>query len=126
MLAMTDWTRRANRALVRNLALLLIALTAVSINAAAQPAPPQAQAYFTEPAISPDGSVEQLSERCFTVVGLRTIAPWSRASATAGLVTCIWPTWGQARSPNFISIWTPRIRSAMASSLTCATITAAL
>jgi len=56
MLAMIDWTRRASRALVRNLALLLIALTAVSINAAAQPAPPQAQAYFTEPAISPDGS----------------------------------------------------------------------
>src|SRR6266853_5101798 len=56
MLAMTDWTRRASRALVRNLALLLIALTAVSINAAAQPAPPQAQAYVTEPAISPDGS----------------------------------------------------------------------
>src|SRR5260370_35561761 len=56
MLAMTDWTRRASRALVRNLALLLIALTAVSINAAAQPAPPQAQAYFTAPAISPDGS----------------------------------------------------------------------
>src|SRR5712691_660191 len=56
MLAMTDWTRRASRALVRNLALLLIALTAVSINAAAQPAPPQAKAYFTEPAISPDGS----------------------------------------------------------------------
>src|SRR5260370_29570551 len=56
MLAMTDWTRRASRALVRNLALLLIALTAVSINAAAQPAPPQAQAYFTQPAISPDSS----------------------------------------------------------------------
>src|SRR6266852_154457 len=56
MLAMIDWTRRASRELVRKLALLLIALTAVSINAAAQPAPPQAQAYFTEPAISPDGS----------------------------------------------------------------------
>src|SRR5260370_32042321 len=51
---MTDWTRRRSRALVRNLALLR-ALAAVAINAAAQPAPPQAQASFTEPAISPDG-----------------------------------------------------------------------
>src|SRR6266481_6749515 len=56
MLAMTDWTHRASRNLVRNLALLLLALTAVSLNAAAQPAPPKAQPYFTEPAISPDGS----------------------------------------------------------------------
>src|SRR5439155_11609999 len=56
MLAMTDWTHRASRNLVRSLASLLIALTAVSLNAAAQPSPPKAQPYFTEPAISPDGS----------------------------------------------------------------------
>src|SRR5258707_5949856 len=53
---MTDWTRRASRGLVRNLTFLLMALTAVSLNTAAQPAPPKAQAYFTEPALSPDGS----------------------------------------------------------------------
>src|SRR5712691_3566467 len=56
MLAMTDWTRRANRKFVRNLAFLLMAPTVISLNAAAQPAPPKAQAYFTEPAISPDGA----------------------------------------------------------------------
>jgi tricorn protease len=53
---MTDRTHSASRGLVRNLAFLLMALMAVSLNAAAQPAPPTAQAYFTEPAISPDGS----------------------------------------------------------------------
>src|SRR6266446_10626297 len=56
MLAMTDWTHRASRNLVSSLASLLIALTAVSLNAAAQPSPPKAQPYFTEPAISPDRS----------------------------------------------------------------------
>ena len=53
---MTDWTPKASRNFVRNLTFLLMALTAVSLNTAAQPAPPKAQAYLTEPAISPDGS----------------------------------------------------------------------
>jgi hypothetical protein len=38
--------------------------------------------------------------------------------------TYTWPTWAPARSLNFISIWTLRIRSAMALWLTCETITA--
>src|SRR5260370_14715224 len=46
----------ASSGLGRNLTFLVMALTAVSLNTAAQPAPPKAQAYFTEPAISPDGS----------------------------------------------------------------------
>ena len=53
---MTNWTRRASTGFVRNFAFLLMTLAAVSLNAAAQPAPPKTQAYFTEPAISPDGS----------------------------------------------------------------------
>lgn len=51
---MNDRTNGANPKFVRNLAFLLLALTAVSLNVAAQPAPPKP--YFTEPAISPDGS----------------------------------------------------------------------
>src|SRR5205823_569162 len=54
--SMNDRTHGANRTFVRNLIFLLMTLTAVSLNVAAQPAPPKAQAYFTEPAISPDGS----------------------------------------------------------------------
>jgi tricorn protease len=53
---MSDRTYRASGSFVRNLAFLLMMLAAISLNAAAQPAPPKTQAYFTDPAISPDGS----------------------------------------------------------------------
>ena len=53
---MNDRTHGTSRKFVRNLLFLLIALMVVSLNAAAQPASPKAQAYFTEPAISPDGA----------------------------------------------------------------------
>src|SRR5260370_20133148 len=46
----------ASSGLGRNLTFLVMALTAASLNTAAQSAPRKAQAYFTEPAISPDGS----------------------------------------------------------------------
>ena len=53
---MNDRTHGANPKFVRNLIFLSLALTAISLSAAAQPAPSKAQAYFTEPALSPDGS----------------------------------------------------------------------
>jgi tricorn protease len=53
---MTERTHTGSRGLVRILPFLLLVWTVVSLNAAAQPAPSQAQPYFTEPAISPDGA----------------------------------------------------------------------
>src|SRR5712671_7139247 len=53
---MNDQTHGANPKFVRNLGFLLMALTVVSLNAFAQPASPKVQPYFTEPAMSPDGS----------------------------------------------------------------------
>ncbi len=53
---MTSRRRGAGAAVVRNLSLLLIALTVNTLNAAAQTPSPKTQAYFTDPAISPDGS----------------------------------------------------------------------
>ena len=53
---MTNRKHRSRATFVRNLAFLLMTLAVISLNAAAQPAPPKTQAYFTEPAISPDGS----------------------------------------------------------------------
>jgi tricorn protease len=53
---MTDRTHGDSSRLVRNFNFLLMVLAVVALNAAAQPASPKARAYFTEPAISPDGS----------------------------------------------------------------------